>query len=61
LIEQLKPRASGGVLLIPSAMLRHDGDLFLDDISPGDVQNALGLKVVVVPVDGGSFLSALMS
>ena len=61
LIEQLKPRAGGGVLLIPSAMLRHDGDLFLDDISPGDVQNALGLKVVVVPVDGSSFLNALMS
>ena len=42
----LKARA---VLYIPSVMLRHEGDLFLDNIHIDEVREALGIRVNVVP------------
>ncbi|HHV51347.1 MAG TPA: DUF512 domain-containing protein [Clostridiales bacterium] len=60
LIEQLRSVVPEGILLIPSVMLRHEGDLFLDDVSVEDVQKELGVKVLTVPVDGGEFLERLL-
>lgn len=60
LIAQLKGRALGEELLIPSVMLRREGDLFLDDLSPADVERALGVCVTPVPNDGGQLLDALL-
>jgi putative radical SAM enzyme (TIGR03279 family) len=60
LIEQLKPQVNGGILLIPSVMLRREGDLFLDDISLDDVATALNVQVMPVPVVGSDFLNALL-
>lgn len=60
LIAQLQGRDLGEELLISSAMLRHDGDLFLDDTSVEDVARALGIKVTPVPNDGYAFLHALL-
>ena len=47
-------------LLIPSVMLRREGDLFLDDVSVDDLKKALGVEVDVVPVDGQSLADAVM-
>ena len=47
-------------LLIPSCMLRHEQDLFLDDTTPQQVGEALNAKVTVVGEDGGDLLDALL-
>ena len=51
---------TGDILIIPDVMLRHEGDLFLDDVSLDDVKQALGVRVVPVASDGGALLDALM-
>lgn len=52
LIAQLKGQDLGDALLIPSSMLRSEGDVFLDDISLLDVEDALQIKVTPVKDDG---------
>ena len=47
-------------LLIPTCMLRHEQDLFLDDVSVEQVEQALNAKVVIVGEDGGDLLDALL-
>ncbi len=48
------------VLLIPSCMLRQEGDLFLDDVPWKQVQETLQMQVRVLPeTDGGALLDAL--
>ncbi|MCQ2449908.1 MAG: DUF512 domain-containing protein [Clostridia bacterium] len=49
LIEQLQGKDLGEALLIPSSMLRAEGDLFLDSISLTEVSEKLG--VPVIPTD----------
>lgn len=60
LMAQLKGRELGEVLLIPSVMLRHEGDVFLDDISVEEVSRALGVPVVPVANDGQQLLDAVL-
>lgn len=60
LIDQLCEKDLGDELLIPSVMLRREGDMFLDDLTPEDVEKALGVPVRVVPADGEKLLSALI-
>lgn len=60
LIDQLKGRDLGQDLLITSAMLRHEGDLFLDDKSVEDVEQALGVRLVPVDNDGFKLLDAIL-
>ncbi|MCL1819827.1 MAG: DUF512 domain-containing protein [Oscillospiraceae bacterium] len=52
LINQLTGKALGEYLLIPSNMLRHGGDVFLDDLTVRDVTDALGVYIKVVPPHG---------
>ncbi len=59
LINQLRGRSSS-VLLIPDTMLRHEGDRFLDDVLPGDVERELGVELRAVPVDGAALLEELL-
>lgn len=59
LIAQLKGRNLGEQLLIPSNMLRSEGDLFLDGVSLEGAAQALGVPVVPVESDGYAFLDAL--
>lgn len=61
LIEQLSGRNLGEQLFIPSVMLRREGDMFLDDVTVEQLQNALGVKVTPVAVDGYEFIKALTS
>ncbi len=60
LIAQLKGRELGDELLIPRVMLRHEGDMFLDDTLLEDVEKELGIKVCVVPNDGYEFLYSVL-
>lgn len=59
LVEQLKGKDLGDVLLIPDAMLK-DGSVFLDDLKVEDAENYLGKKIEVVKVEGKSFLNAIL-
>lgn len=52
LIRQLQDREPGECVLIPCHMLRAGEDVFLDDVSVGDVERALGVPAVVVGADG---------
>ncbi len=61
LIAQLKDKDLHGRLLIPSVMLRAEGDVFLDDVSVQDVERALGVRLVVVPNDGAELLEAIIA
>jgi putative radical SAM enzyme (TIGR03279 family) len=53
LIRQLRSKDLGEELLIPATMLRAGEDIFLDDVTVGDVQRALGVKVTAVDINGG--------
>lgn len=56
LIAQLKGKELGDTLLIPENMLRHEGDLFLDNVSVSDVENALHVTLGVTSRDGEDLL-----
>ncbi len=60
LISQLMGRPLNGRLLIPRNMLRHGGDVFLDDVTIPDVESALNVRVRVVEQDGGDLLDAVL-
>ena len=61
LIDQLKDKEIGDKLLIPSAMLRFENDLFLDDVSTDDVQAQLGVKLEAVNNNGEQLVNAIIS
>lgn len=58
--EQLQGQALGDELLFPAAMLRADGDLFLDDMAPEQLSHALGVPVRAVANDGTEFARAVL-
>lgn len=60
IIRQLKGEELGEALYIPSVMLRHEQDRFLDDLVPADLERELGVPVCTVDNDGYEFLGALM-
>ena len=47
-------------LLIPSVMLRHEQDLFLDDVSLKELEERLQVPVTVVGEDGAELLERLL-
>ena len=59
LLAQLRDKPLGDELLIPNVMLRHEGDLFLDDVSLEHVRNRLGVTVTPVDGDGDDLLAKL--
>ena len=59
LMEQLRDKPLGQRLLIPANMLRHGGDVFLDDYRVSDVEAALGVPVVVTEGDGFSLVDVI--
>ncbi len=60
IIKQLKGKDLGEEILIPISMLRHDEDVFLDNLTTGDVERELNTKVVVVENDGYDFVQKLL-
>ncbi|GKH48266.1 MULTISPECIES: DUF512 domain-containing protein [Anaerotruncus] len=59
LAEQLGGEALGDRLLLPSAMLRHERDKFLDDMTLEALEEALGVPVLPVDNDGYELYAAM--
>lgn len=59
-VEQLKGKDLGDKLLFPSVMLRADGDIFLDDMTPQELSAHLDVPVCAVESDGAKFICALL-
>ena len=60
LINQLKNKPLGDALLISSAMLRFENDLFLDDVHIDDVKRKLNIDVLPINNDGVMLLNAIL-
>ena len=61
LITQLKSRDLGEEVLIPDVMLRYHEDVFLDDVTLPQAEEALGVPIQVVPTaDGYDLLRCLL-
>ncbi len=60
LIEQLGDADLGEELLIPSCMLRSEGDLFLDDVSLQEVCEKLSVPVCTTENDGYDLLNKIL-
>ena len=59
-VKQLMGKELGDELLFPSVMLRADGDVFLDDMTPAELSEHLGVPVCATESDGAKFISALL-
>lgn len=59
LIKQLKGRKLGTELLLPINMLRSGEQVFLDDITVAELENALQIKVRIVKSSGCDFVRAV--
>ena len=65
LVTQLKEQKEhgedlGDTLLIPSNMLRSGEQVFLDDLTVGDVEAALEMKLTAVETGGKEFIDAIL-
>ena len=56
LIAQLKDKDLGDVLLLPENMLKCNEDVFLDDVTVSQAENALQVKTDIVKSSGQAFL-----
>ncbi len=61
LMEQLKKKDLGDRLLLSVHMFRAGEEIFLDDLSKRDVEEALGVKIIIVGSSGYDFVHALVS
>lgn len=59
LIAQLKGHELGERVLISANMLRDGGDVFLDDYTPEQVSEAIGVPIVPVEIDGAELLAKI--
>ncbi len=60
MLEALSGKELGDELFIPECTLRHEKDLFLDDMSIDEFSEKLGVKVTPGESDGHSFVRALL-
>ncbi len=58
--EQLKGQHLGDELLFPSVALRAEGDVFLDDLSPLELSEALGIPCRPASSDPAEFIQAIL-
>lgn len=58
--EQLKDKDLGDALLVPQTALRADGEVFLDDISPEQLSEMLGVKIVPSRADACEFIEKVL-
>lgn len=60
LIDGLRGCALGDALLISASMLRAERDVFLDDVSVAQAEQALGVPVLPVENDGAALFAAML-
>lgn len=58
--EQLRNEDLGEELLIPSVMLRAEGDMFLDSVTVDELSKRLGVKITSVNNDGYELVDAIL-
>lgn len=56
----LKGRPLGDEVLIPASSLRSEGDMFLDSMTPAQLEQVLSVKVTPVSADAREFLAAIL-
>jgi len=61
LMAQLKNRPLGSCLLLPENMLRSGEDVFLDDISVGELEKTLQVPIYIVKSSGYGFVEAVIA
>jgi len=59
-LEQLANENLGSELLIPAVTLRHEGDMFLDDVTLDELSEKLKIKIIPVPNKGKDFIQAIL-
>jgi Fe-S oxidoreductase, related to NifB/MoaA family len=60
IIEQLKGKELGDFLLLPEVLLRNGETVLLDDVTVGEIENALQTKIRIVQSDGKSFVDSII-
>lgn len=60
IISQLKGKKLGDSLLLTTSMLKRDSDIFLDDMTISDVEQALNIKITVTENDGFDLLDKII-
>ena len=60
IIQQLKGKQLGERILLPQNVLRSGEDYFLDDITVGEMEKALQVKVDIVKSSGHEFVNAVL-
>lgn len=58
--RQLEGKDLGSRLLLPIVMLRDKQNVFLDDVTQPQLEEALGVPVRAVDIDGGTFLDTVL-
>ncbi len=59
LAAQLADKDLGDALILPDVMLRHEKDLFLDDMTPETLARTLGVPVRIAATDADGLLAAI--
>ena len=59
LLRTLKGCDLGERLLLPAVMLREFGDVFLDNMTVGELSAALETPIEIMPPDGESFVTRI--
>ncbi|MBQ8525358.1 MAG: DUF512 domain-containing protein [Clostridia bacterium] len=60
IINQLKGKSLGEYLILSESMFKDDCDIFLDDTTLGEVEAALGVKIIKTDNSGMDFVNSLM-
>ena len=60
IIRQLQGKELGEELLLPVNMFRSGEEYFLDDVTKTELEQALHVKVVIVPKQGEALLRAIL-
>ncbi|MCL2415735.1 MAG: DUF512 domain-containing protein [Defluviitaleaceae bacterium] len=59
IIEQLRGKNLGFILLLPKNAMRHGEDVFLDDIKLQEISKALNVDVLPMEIDGGILVKTI--
>ena len=60
MLRALSGQDLGDEILIPANSLKRDEDVFLDDMTPSELERELGVKVTASPTDGFGLLEAII-
>ncbi len=60
IVQQLKDKDLGDALLLPCNVLKADEDIFLDDMTLLELQNALQVQVIIVQSNGMDLLDTII-